>query len=79
MSTDLLASPLVSEGRTLIDDLLGEQQLLTPVALFSRQHERHTVPAQAKYYSDLIPLSSPAPGEQYAFAVDLDACTGCKA
>src|ERR1700722_20730827 len=66
-------------GRTLIDDLLDEQQLLTPVAPFSRKHERQTLPAQAKYYSDLIPLSSPAPGEQYAFAVDLDACTGCKA
>jgi len=66
-------------GRTLIDDLLDEQQLLTPVATFSRKHERQTLPAQAKYYSDLIPLSSPAPGEQYAFAVDLDACTGCKA
>jgi formate dehydrogenase iron-sulfur subunit len=79
MSTDLLNGPLVSEGRTLIDDLLGEQQLLTPVATFSRQHERHTVPAQEKYYRDLIPLTSPAPGEQYAFAVDLDACTGCKA
>jgi formate dehydrogenase iron-sulfur subunit len=79
MSIDLLAGPLVSEGRTLLDDLLGEQQLLTPVARFSREHERHTVPAQAKYYRDLIPLSSPAPGEQYAFAVDLDACTGCKA
>ena len=47
----------------LIDDLLGEQQLLTPVALFSRKHRSHSVPAQAKYYSDLIPLSSPAPGE----------------
>jgi formate dehydrogenase iron-sulfur subunit len=70
---------LVNEGRTLIDDLLGEQQLLTPVATFSRKHERQALPAQAKYYSDLIPLSSPAPGEQYAFAVDLDACTGCKA
>jgi len=79
MSIDLLASPLVNEGRTLIDDLLGEQQLLTPVATFSRKHERRDLPAQAKYYSDLIPLSSPAPGEQYAFAVDLDACTGCKA
>jgi Fe-S-cluster-containing dehydrogenase component/DMSO reductase anchor subunit len=66
-------------GRTLIDDLLDEQQLLTPVATFSRKHEGQTLPAQAKYYSDLIPLSSPAPGEQYAFAVDLDACTGCKA
>jgi formate dehydrogenase iron-sulfur subunit len=70
---------LVSEGHTLIDDLLGEQQFLTPVATFSRKHERHMVPAQEKYYRDLIPLTSPAPGEQYAFAVDLDACTGCKA
>jgi formate dehydrogenase iron-sulfur subunit len=79
MSIDLLGGPLVNEGRTLIDDLLGEQQLLTPAATFSRKHERQALPAQAKYYSDLIPLSSPAPGEQYAFAVDLDACTGCKA
>ena len=69
MSTDLPGGPLVSEGRTLIDDLLDEQQLLTPVAIFSRKHKRHAVPAQAKHYSDLIPLSSPAPGEQYAFAV----------
>jgi hypothetical protein len=45
MSTDLLRNPLVNEGRTLIDDLLGEQQLLTPVATFSRKHERHTLPA----------------------------------
>jgi formate dehydrogenase iron-sulfur subunit len=79
MSTDLLKDWPLGEGRTLIDDLLAEQQLLTPVATFSRKHERHTLPAQAKYYSDLIPLSSPAPGEQYAFAVDLDTCTGCKA
>jgi formate dehydrogenase iron-sulfur subunit len=79
MSTDLLGNSLISQNHTLIDDLLGEQQLLTPVAIFSRKLERHAVPAQAKYYSDLIPLSSPAIGEQYAFAADLDACTGCKA
>ena len=79
MSTDLLQDWHLDEGRTLIDDLLAEQQLLTPVATFSRKHERHTLPAQAKYYRDLIPLSSPEAGEQYAFAVDLDACTGCKA
>jgi Fe-S-cluster-containing dehydrogenase component/DMSO reductase anchor subunit len=30
-------------------------------------------------YRDAIPLTAPAPGEQYAFEVDLDACTGCKA
>jgi formate dehydrogenase iron-sulfur subunit len=74
-----LSDDLCGTGRSLIDDLLGEQQLLTPVATFSRKHELNALPAQAKYYSDLIPLSSPAPGEQYAFAVDLDVCTGCKA
>src|SRR5882757_8463887 len=68
-----------SEPRTLIDELLAEQQVLTPVDRFSRQHERDALPAQSRYYRDLIPLSKPLPGEQYAFAVDLDLCTGCKA
>jgi len=26
----------------------------------------------------LIPLSGPGTGQQYAFAIDLDTCTGCK-
>ncbi|MGB8352548.1 MAG: DmsC/YnfH family molybdoenzyme membrane anchor subunit [Chthoniobacteraceae bacterium] len=65
--------------RTLIDDLLAEQQTLTAVERFARKHERHGLPAQARYYRDLIPLTKPAQGEQYAFAVDLDICTGCKA
>ena len=79
MSTDLPESPPSDAGRLLIKDLLYEQQLLTPVARFSRKHESGDLPAQAKYYQDLIPLSAPKQGEQYAFAVDLDACTGCKA
>ena len=53
--------------------------MLTPVAKFSRKHESGSIHDQAKYYRDLIPLSSPKQGEQYAFAVELDACTGCKA
>jgi len=65
--------------RTLIDDLLEEQQRLTAVERFARKHDRHDLPAQARYYRDLIPLEKPGKGEQYAFAVDLDACTGCKA
>jgi formate dehydrogenase iron-sulfur subunit len=65
--------------RTLIDDLLAEQQELTAIERFSRKHEHATLPAQARYYRDLIPIRKPATGEQYAFGVDLDACTGCKA
>lgn len=65
--------------RTLIDELLDEQQKLTPVERFSRKHDRGDVPAQARYYHDLIPKTKPGAGQQYAFAVDLDACTGCKA
>ncbi len=67
------------DSHTLIDELLAEQQSLTAVERFSRQHERDALPAQARYYRDLIPLSKPQRGEQYAFAVDLDICTGCKA
>jgi hypothetical protein len=62
MLTDLLEFPPPEEGHTLIDDLLGEQQLLTPVAGFSLRQERGGLPAQAKYYRDLIPLSLPAAG-----------------
>ncbi|MBS0208387.1 MAG: dimethyl sulfoxide reductase anchor subunit [Planctomycetes bacterium] len=59
--------------------LLREQQEMTPLERFSRQHDADELPAQQRYYHDLIPLSAPAPGEQYAFDVDLDACSGCKA
>ena len=51
---------------------------LTAVEEFARLHEEHELPANERYYRDLIPLSQPGPGEQYAFEVDLDACTGCK-
>ena len=50
----------------------------TAVDSFSKLHEGHELPANERYYRDLIPLSQPGPGEQYAFEVDLDACTGCK-
>lgn len=65
--------------RTLIDELLAEQQQLTAVERFARKHDRGEVPAQARYYRDLIPIRKPGTGEQYAFAVNLDTCTGCKA
>ncbi len=67
-------------AHNLISDLLADQQRLnTPVAEFADWHEQHAEPLQARYYKNLIPLSKPGPGEQYAFEVNLDACTGCKA
>lgn len=63
----------------LIDELLAEQQRLTPVERFAQKHSRADFPTQARYYRDLIPSSKPGHGQQYAFAVDLDVCTGCKA
>lgn len=63
----------------LIDELLAEQQRLTAVERFAQRHESDAIPAQAKYYRDLIPLTKPQPGQQYAFEVNLDKCSGCKA
>jgi formate dehydrogenase iron-sulfur subunit len=67
------------DGLTLIDDLLGEQQTLTAVERFARAHERHGGPALEKHYRRLLPANEPKPGQQYAFEVDLDKCSGCKA
>jgi formate dehydrogenase iron-sulfur subunit len=64
----------------LLQTLLADQhRLQTPAAEFSRLHEEGLEPLQARYYKSLLPLSKPAAGEQYAFEVNLDACTGCKA
>ncbi len=63
---------------SLIDELLSEQgSLQTPVAKFSDYHDRE--PDLAPHYRQLIPLEKPGKGEQYAFEVALDRCTGCKA
>jgi formate dehydrogenase iron-sulfur subunit len=67
------------QTRTLIDELLAEQQRTTPIERFARLHEQASFPAQAKYYHELLPARTPEAGEQYAFAVDLDECTGCMA
>ncbi len=64
----------------LLAELLGEQQRLdTPVARFALAHDAGSAPALIALGPQLIPLTTPRPGEQYAFEVDLDSCTGCKA
>lgn len=76
LAEDSAAQPFVSSAlQPFLDSLLADQQRLdTPVARFSAAHD-----AQALSFApQLIPLSKPGPGEQYAFEVELDSCTGCK-
>jgi Fe-S-cluster-containing dehydrogenase component/DMSO reductase anchor subunit len=61
---------------SLVDLLLDEQQQLTAVERFARSG---SAARGARFYRDLIPAAPPGPGQQYAFRVDLDLCTGCKA
>ena len=68
-------SPLPS----FLEELLADQQDLTAVERFSQFHSGASQPLQARYYSTLLPASPPGPGEQYAFEVNLDSCSGCKA
>jgi len=71
-ATDKLRLPLLSQ-------YLREQQDLTAVERFSQHHEDAEAPLQQKFYRELIPLTTPGPGQQYGFEVDLDRCSGCKA
>jgi Fe-S-cluster-containing dehydrogenase component/DMSO reductase anchor subunit len=63
----------------LVSQFLELQQDLTAVERFARRHEADELPDGERLYKELIPLAKPAKGQQYAFQVDLDACTGCKA
>ena len=62
---------------TLLDQLIAEQQELTAVAEFARAHDRGEITASR--YSRLMPMTAPGAGQQFAFEVDLDRCSGCKA
>jgi Fe-S-cluster-containing dehydrogenase component/DMSO reductase anchor subunit len=86
----MIRLPIVAErssGPALIAELLVEQQSLTAVELFDQWHQ--TANGSAEYevrntkpvgrYGSLLPATPPAPGQQYAFEVDLDRCSGCKA
>ena len=64
-------------AHTLVDTLLDEQRQLTAVEAFARSHARHEI--TEPHYRKLLPVSTPRPGEQYAFEVNLDQCSGCQA
>lgn len=67
---------------SFLDELLEDQSDLTAVERFSKAHdvmEKSGQPVLEKHYKALIPKDPLKPGQQYAFEVNLDACTGCKA
>jgi Fe-S-cluster-containing dehydrogenase component/DMSO reductase anchor subunit len=63
---------------SLIEALLHEQQTLSAVDQFSREQQNGSA-TNAKFYEALLPAQPPGEGQQYAFEVDLDRCSGCKA
>ncbi|MGO9596395.1 MAG: DmsC/YnfH family molybdoenzyme membrane anchor subunit [Isosphaeraceae bacterium] len=73
------ASRDLAAGEDLIGSLLFEQGDLTAVERFAQYHQEVEQPLQSRYYRALLPTSPPGPGQQLAFEVDLDRCSGCKA
>jgi formate dehydrogenase iron-sulfur subunit len=63
----------------VVRDVVLRERQATAVEKFAEIHHQQALPLQAKYYRDLLPATPPGKGQQYAFEVDLDACTGCKA
>lgn len=76
MSTQF--QPFVAQTQpTLLELLLQEQGGLSAVDSFADWHESDSIAAAT--YQALMPATAPKTGQQYAFEVDLDACSGCKA
>jgi formate dehydrogenase iron-sulfur subunit len=77
MSVTTVDSPMVTvfDIDTPLDRYLAQQREMTAVDSFSRDI---SLEFPSRTYDRLLPLAKPGAGEQYAFAVDLDACTGCK-
>jgi Fe-S-cluster-containing hydrogenase components 1 len=71
--------PAASLDAYLAELLAEQQRLQTPVTRAAAVHALQPSAWRAERFRELIPLTRPDPGEQYAFEVDLDACSGCKA
>lgn len=62
---------------SLLELLLQEQGEMSAVDRFADWHDVSSISAQT--YQALMPATALKSGQQYAFEVDLDACSGCKA
>ena len=67
-----------AQGMGVLDELLSVQRSLPAVDRFAHACETGSSKDET-LYRDLIPAAGPQVGQQYAFEVDLDACSGCKA
>ncbi|MEO1229535.1 MAG: DmsC/YnfH family molybdoenzyme membrane anchor subunit [Myxococcota bacterium] len=76
--TPVASEPSPSEGPDIIGQLLRAQAEPSAVEVFADWHETESHRLEPTYRK-LLPVSPPVEGEQYAFSVDLDACTACKA
>ncbi len=73
-----ISSRQASSPPTLLERILGEQQSLTAVEEFAFKKSTGTLTRDTRSYARLLPASPPGPGQQYAFEVDLDRCSGCQ-
>jgi formate dehydrogenase iron-sulfur subunit len=62
---------------SIIDLALADQRDMSAAERFSNLSEADRTVKTV--YRNLIPLTRPKTGEQYAFVVDMDRCSGCKA
>ncbi len=74
-----LAKPAPALDAFLAELLSEQQKLQTPVTRAATAHALQPSAWRAERFRELIPLTAPGPGQQYAFEVDLDSCSGCKA
>jgi Fe-S-cluster-containing dehydrogenase component/DMSO reductase anchor subunit len=84
----IVANRAPLSGAALVEQLLDEQRSFTAVERFSDWHSngnghdrdaRFYPLSNRAHYQSLLPATPPAAGQQYAFEVDLDRCSGCKA
>lgn len=62
-----------------LDDYIDKQAAISAIDRFTQKHDMVRFDPSQKKYRELIPQKDPDKGQQYAFEVDLDKCTGCKA
>jgi Fe-S-cluster-containing dehydrogenase component/DMSO reductase anchor subunit len=79
MVSDVEGLSVAVAGAGLIGALLLDQGDLSAVERFSRDRDDPRGAPTGRLYSALLPASPPGPGQQLAFEVDLERCSGCKA